>query len=126
MTEELTWLLIILATSIPIGLLVAIVIRKTRPTWCKSYAKFCLNGKWWLFAFGIVMFLCLSIISFAQDRPYFGTFFLLFVFLESYCLLKYGFKKLTPEQVAKIDASDPTRLWPISFCKQAKIDEPTG
>ena len=121
MNEELITLLIIFATCIPIGLLVGFAVRKTKPTWCKSYAKFCMNRKWWLFAFVILMFLGLSIMSFSQGRRYFGIFFLLFVCLGVFELVKYGFKTLTPEQEAQIDASDPTRLWPISFWKQKKI-----
>ena len=123
MSEELITLLIILATCIPLGLLLGIALRKARPTWCKSYAKSCMNRKWWLFAFGVLMFLGLSIGSFAQGRPYFGVLFLLFVCLEAFALVMFGFKSLTPEQEAQIDASDPTRLWPISFWKQNKTRE---
>lgn len=123
MNEELTTQLIIFATCIPIGLLLGIAVRKTRPTWCKSYAKFCLSRKWWLFAFGIMMCLCLSIMSFSQGRQYFGIVFLLFTSMESFAFIKYGFKRLTPEQEAQIDASDPTWLWPISFWKQNKTGE---
>ena len=94
MTEEMITLLIMLATCAPIGLLVGIAIRKTRPSWCKSYAKFCMNRKWWLFLFGIVLFLGAAVMSFAEGRPYFGLFFLLFVCLETFVLFKNGILSL--------------------------------
>jgi len=115
---ELSLLLILLAISLPIGLLGGIVTRKLRPDWCKSYTKYCLDGKWPIYAFGIVMFLGLSITAFLVGRPYFGILFALFIPLEALALIKHGFNSLTPEMEAKIDASDPTRLWPVKFWKK--------
>ena len=117
MAAELCLLLIIVAISTPIGVLAGIATRKIRPNWCKSWTKYCLNGKWWIFAFGIVLFLGCSIMSFVQGHPYFGIFFALFIPLETFALIKHGFKSLTPEQETAIDASDPTRLWPVKFWK---------
>jgi uncharacterized membrane protein len=123
MNEEMISLLNGIAVAIPIGLLLGIVLRKMTPSWCKSYTKFCMNRKWWLFLFGTVGFLAMAIMSFANDTPYFGVFFLLFAGFAIYVLIRYGFKSLTPEQEAEINASDPTKLWPVSFRKQTKIAE---
>ena len=123
MTEEFKMLVIILVICIPIGLFIGIAIRKSRPMWCKSYVKFVLNGRWWLFAYGLILFIGLSIMSFVQNRPYFGTLFVLFALLEALALFRFGFKKLTPEQAARIDTSDPTKLWPVNFLKHTKNSE---
>lgn len=121
MSEEFRHLLIIVAVCVPTGLALGIAIRKTRPNWCKSYARFCMNRKWWLFAFGIVMFLGASIMTFASGRRYHAALFLLFACLNVFALVRYGFKRLTPEQEAQIDASDPTKLWPISYWKRGNV-----
>ena len=121
---ETTTLFFVLVAVIPASLLFAVFIRRTRPSWCKSYVKFCLDRKWPLFAFGLFMFLGFSIMSFSQGYRYFGILFLLFVGLQAFCLLKYGFNSLTPEQEAAIDASDPTKIWPFSFWKRAKNGAP--
>ena len=127
MPEELKTLLIILATCLPIGLFVGIAIRKLAPSWCKSYAKFCMSGRWWVYAFGLLLFTGLSIISFVDDRFYFGVGFTLFACAEAFGLFAWGFKKLTPEQAARIDAADPSKLWPLRFWKQTRNGEqPAG
>ena len=123
MPEDLKILLIVLAICTPTGLFLGVAIRKLRPQWYKSYAKFCLDRKWWMFAFGVVFFSGFSIVSFVQGRPYFGSCFALFALLEAYSLFAFGFKKLTPEQAAWIDASDPTKLRPIVFWKQTTNGE---
>lgn len=115
---ELSELLTALLISAPIGLVIGVVLRRAKPEWCKSYAKFCLDRKWWLFAPGALFFLVLSITNFVQGRHYFGTFFLLFAFLEAYGFVKYGFHSLTPEEEAQIDAAEPANLWPPGFWKR--------
>ena len=123
MNEELTRLLIVLAVSVPAGLIVAVFLRKKKPGWCKSAAKRSLNRKWWFFALAALMFLGMAILEFFLHHPYFAVFFLFFACLQLYALIRHGFKELTPEMEARIDASDPTRLWPLTFWKQAKNRE---
>jgi hypothetical protein len=126
MTEELKVLCIILVTCVPVGLVIGVVVRKLRPDWCKSYAKYCMNGKWWIFAFGVFLFAGSSIMSFVQNRPYFGILFMLFAFGEAVALFAFGFKRLTPEQATNINASDPTKLWPLRFWNQTTNGEKNG
>lgn len=111
MSSELKQLLIIVAFSVPIGLLGGLFLRKRMPEWCKIYTKSCLDKKWWLFLLGLLLFSGLSAKSFLGNRPYFGWFFSAFALLEAYALVKYGFRPLSPEIAAKIDASDPTRIF---------------
>lgn len=118
MSPELKQLCIIVAVSAPVGLAVGLLLRKKKPDWCKSYAKSCLDRKWRLFLAGLILFIGLSVASFVGDRPYFGLFFLAFALLEAFCLAKYGFRPLTPELEAKIDASDPTRIFSKAASKQ--------
>jgi hypothetical protein len=117
-SEELRFLLLILAVCVPVGLAIGIVLRKFKPRWCKSYAKACLNRKWWLFALGVVLFATLSVTQFLIGRTSFAVFFLLFAILELFALFAYGFKRLTPEMEKRIDESDPTKLLPFRFWKQ--------
>jgi hypothetical protein len=35
--------------------------------------------------------------------------------LQLYSLLKFGFKPISPEMEAAIDASDPTRIFPLNL-----------
>ena len=114
LSEPLTALLI----SVPIGFIIAVVLRKAKPEWCKSYAKICLDRKWWLFAPGALFFLVLSTINFVQGRYYFGTLFMLLACLQVYSLVKHGFHSLTPEEEAQIDAAQPADLWPPGFWKR--------
>ena len=94
------------------GSLVGIILRKTAPDLCKSYTKSCLNRKWWLFLIGLILFSAMSVISFVTNRPYHGCILGAFALLEALCFVKYGFHHLSPEMEAKIDASDPTRIFP--------------
>lgn len=118
MSDELRALLLILAVSVAVGLAAGIALRKLRPEWCKTYAKFSLNRQWKLFAFGTVLFAVLGVLSFAQGRPYFGAFFVTFCGLELYAILRFGFKPLPPEMEKRINDSDPTKLLPLRFWKQ--------
>ena len=118
MSEDPLWISLLI--GIPVGVIVGIVTRKRRPDWCKSFAKFCMDGKWWIYAVGIVMFLGFSIMSFADGRLYSGVFFFLLSCLEVFALIRSGFERLTREQEARIDAADPTKLWPIQFWRQIK------
>jgi len=118
MSPELKQLLIITAVSLPIGLLGGLFLRKRKPEWCKNYTKSCLDKKWWLFLLGLLLFCGLSASSFHGNRPYFGWFFVAFAVLEGYALVKYGFRPLSPEIAAKIDASDPTRIFTKATPKQ--------
>lgn len=117
MNDELRTLLMILAVSLPIGLAVGVMIRKFRPDLTKSWAKFCLNGQWKLFAAAAVMFGVFAGVSFAQSQPYIGTLLAAFCVLELFALFSFGFKKLSPDMEKRIDESDPTRLWPLRFWK---------
>ena len=123
MNEELKGLLIILAVSLPVGAIVGIYLRKKKPGWCKSASKHALRIKWWFYALAALMFLAMAVLMFLQDRPYHVAFFLLFVCLEVYAMIRTRFVKLTPEIEAQIDASDPTKLWPLSLSKHAKNEE---
>lgn len=124
MNEELKGLLIILAVCAPLGLIVAVFLRKKKPEWCKSAAKSTLRLKWWFYALGALMFLVMAIIMYLKDRPYHVAFFLLFVCLEVYATIRSRRIRLTPEIEAQIDASDPTKLWPLNFWKQPRNNEP--
>lgn len=110
MSEALSTILIIFG-----GLSIGVFLRKVYPNKCKAYAKFSLNGQWKLFLFGVLFFLALSVMSFVLGDTSQGILLLLFVALELFALARYGFKQLTPAQEARIDASDPTKLWPISL-----------
>ncbi len=112
MNEALSIILLIFG-----GLAIGVFLRKVHSESCKAYAKFSLNGQWKLFLFGVLFFLALSVMSFGLGDTRQGVLFLLFVGLELYALVRYGFKELTPAQEARIDASDPTNLWPITFWK---------
>jgi hypothetical protein len=114
MNPELKQLLIISAICIPVGLLAAIIVRKSAPNFCKNYAKSCVDKKWWLFLFGLLFFLGLSVMAFATSRPYHGCLFIAFALLQLYSLLKFGFRPISPEMEAAIDASDPTRIFPLN------------
>jgi hypothetical protein len=124
MSPELKQLCTLLGASLPIGLLIGLFLRKTEPEWCKSYTKFCLDRKWWVFLTGLLLFITLGAISFVRNRPYFGWFFTAFALLEAYCLVKFGFRPLSPEMAAKIDASDPTRIF--SKAPSDHQDEPAA
>jgi len=120
MSDELRTLLLIVAVSLPAGLVVGIALRKFFPDGCKWYAKFCLNRQWKLFAFGALFFGVMGTGSFLLSRPYFGIFFMAFCLFELYGLFAYGFKTLTPEQEKQIDESDPRKLRPFRFWKKEK------
>ncbi len=120
MSDELRRLLLILAISLPAGLVIGIALRKLFPAWCKRYAKFCRNRQWKLFAFGVLLFGVMGIVSFLQNMPYFGVFFLIFCLFELYAFFAFGFKTLTPEQEKQIDESNPRKLRPFRFWKKEK------
>ena len=120
MTDELKTLLLILIITVPTGLIIGLIICKCSPNSCKSYAIFCMNKKWPLFAFGVVFFAIFSLISFLISKPYFGIFFAFFSLFELYVLFACGFKKITPEQIKKIDDSKPQNLTPFKFWKKYK------
>ncbi|WP_234047556.1 hypothetical protein, partial [Luteolibacter pohnpeiensis] len=65
------------------------------------------------------MFAALSVMSFVTGRPYNGYLFVAFAALQAFCLMKHGFKPLSPEMESKIDASDPTKIFPKAPPKQA-------
>ncbi len=117
MAEELKEILIILLKAAVFGSIIGITLRKLKPEWAKSFAKSSLNRKWWLFTIGLLLFTGLSIIAFLQGNPYYGIFFTILTLSSVYLIFKYGFKELTPEQEAFIDASDPSKLRPFSFWK---------
>ena len=119
MNDELKSLLIILAVCAPLGLIVAVFLRKKKPEWCKSAAKSTLRLKWWFYALGALMFLVMAILMYLKDLPYHVALFLLFVCLQVYAMIRSRHTRLTPEIEARIDASDPTKLWPLNFWKQA-------
>jgi hypothetical protein len=123
MNEELKVLLIILAVALPVGAIVGIYLRKKKPEWCKSALKSTLRLKWWFYALAALMFLVMAILMYLKDRPYHVAFFLLFVCLEVYAMIRSRHTRLTPEIEAQIDASDPTKLWPINFWKQPRNSE---
>jgi len=118
MSDDLRALLLILAVAVPVGLAAGIALRKLRPEWCKRYAKFSLNRRWKLFAFGTILFAVLGVLSFAQGRPYFGACLVSFSGLELYALFRFGFKPLPPDMEKRINDSDPTKLLPLMFWKQ--------
>jgi len=118
MANEHIILLLIIGIGAITGLVVGISVRKLFPDVCKQYAKRTLNKQWKLFAFGVLFFGIMGIISFLMGYLYFGVFFMLFCLFELYGVFAYGFKSLTPEQEKQIDESDPTKLWPIRFWKK--------
>lgn len=122
MPDGLRELLVMVAICVPVGLAIGIALRKLGPGLCKVYAKFLMNGHWWIYALGAALFAVMATASFASGRSYRGAFFLTFFVLEVFAFFFYGFRRLTPEMEKKIDASDPTRLWPINFTKQKKAD----
>lgn len=113
MSDELIELLTVLAIGLSLGLLIGVALRKAKPAWCRSYAKFCRSRKWWLFAVGILLFLGLTIGSFARGRHLFGVLFATFLCLEAFAFVSFGFQRLTPEEEAQMDAWDPRKLWPL-------------
>ena len=115
MNEELRILLVIVSISLPVGLALGLIARKRFPESCKKYTKFCLDGKWKLFAFGVVLFGAFATLSFLAGRIYFGWFFVAFAGLELWALLASGFKPLSKEMEERIDESDPTKLVPFRF-----------
>lgn len=117
MNEELQTLLIIASVSLPVGLALGLVARKRFPESCKRYAKFCLDRKWKLFAFGAVLFGVLAALSFLNNRVYFGWFFIAFAGLDLWVLFTSGFKPLSKEMEERIDESDPTKILPFRFWK---------
>ena len=115
MNGELRELLYLIGFAVSAGLVAGLGMRKFFPDKCKSYTKFSLSKQWKLFLFGTVLFLGLSILSFSISRPYFGILFLAFACFEIYVLFVYGFKGLSVEQEAVIDASDPSKFRPFKF-----------
>ena len=111
MNPELMLLFAIIGISVPLGLLGGYILRKRSPNACKKWTKFCLDGKWWLFLWGVILFLGLAALSFSANKPYFGALFLLGMILEAVCLVTHGFKRLSPDLEAEIDASDPTQIF---------------
>jgi len=71
----------LLAISVPIGLVSGLILRKWTPKWCLAYSKFS-RGKTWLFLVGAVYFGCWSLRSYADEKPYFGTFFAIAAVLQ--------------------------------------------
>jgi len=123
MDEDLKVILIILALALPVGAIVGIYLRKKKPEWCKSALKSALRLKWWFYALAALMFLVMAILMYLKDRPYHVAFFLFFVCLEVYAMIRSRHTRLTPEIEAKIDASDPTKLWPLSLSKHSENDD---
>ncbi len=97
MNEELRTLLIIISVSVPVGLGLGLLARKKFPASCKKYSKFCLGGRWKLFAFGLAFFAALAALSFANNRIYFGWFFVAFAALELWALVVSGSKSFSKE-----------------------------
>ena len=108
-------ILTILLISIPIGLVIGIYTRKKSPTFCKSYTKFCLNKKWWIFLLGLIMFTVFAINSFNHGQNNYGYYFSIMALFQLFTLIFLGFKGITPEQEEAINKSDPTDLSNIKF-----------
>ena len=117
MPDDLKTALIYLAVAFPLGLIFGIVIRKKRPQWCKDYAKFCLDRKWWLYLFGILIFGAAGLSCYLNGKPYLALIYLAGFVLNLYCMLRYGFRSPTEEQLQKIEQSDPTSFRPFDITK---------
>ena len=115
MDPELKQLLTLLAFSAPAGLVIGLVIRKKFPESTKSYAKWCRDGQWKLFALGVVLFAALAAITFWDGNPYLGWFSVTFGLFELWALIALGFKPLDDVTRDAIDSSDPTKLRPFRF-----------
>ncbi len=115
MDHELATLLTMLAVAVPVGLVVGVVIVLRRPQWCRSYAKFVRNRRWPIFLAGIVVFALAALFNLQGGQYYFAACSAAMFLLEVYCFFARGFKRLTPEEEARIDSSDPSRtlrtLW---------------
>jgi len=98
MTDELKTLLMILAVSLPVGILTGILLRKLAPDSCNRYARFSRNRQWPLFTLAAILFAVAAAGSFLIGKPYFGAFFTTFCLLELFALFAFGFKRLTPEE----------------------------
>ena len=126
MDGELALLLILIAASIPIGLLTGIALRKKRPALCKAWVKWCIKVPRWFYAGALVTFAGMSFVQFAAGRRYFGVFLLLFGCVEAYALVRPRSEGKTAELEARLDAWDPTKLWPLWGEKQAQGADPTS
>ena len=118
MDPELKSLLVMLAFVVPAGVVVGVVIRKKFPESSKTYSKWCLDARWKMFSFGLVLFAALSLLMFWDDKPYLGWYFAAFGALQLWSLIAYGFKPLDDATRNAIDSSDPTKLLPIRFWKK--------
>lgn len=107
MNPELKKLLILLAIGASIGSVIGLAVRKNKPEWCRGFIKFSYNRNWKLFLTALIVLTAMAVISFSQGRPYFGALFAVFAVLEGYALLRYGFRPISPEMEAKMDACYP-------------------
>jgi hypothetical protein len=97
MTDELWSLTRVLALSASVGLVLGIVLRKLRPSWCKAYAKFCLSRRWWTYLLYAVMFGAAAAMSFVQARLYYAGVFIAFCILEVAAIFMVGIQAPEPQ-----------------------------
>src|SRR4051812_13139065 len=111
MSENLRELLWIIVIGPIVGVSAGIAIRKVRPNWCKSYTKFAMHKKWYLFLAGFLMFGCLAYNSFSEQDIPSAAYFGVFAAAHLLSFFWFGFKPLSPEMRKKIDDSDPTKFF---------------
>ena len=111
MSEHLRDLLWVVGIGLVVGTVMGVAVRRLRPNWCRSYAKFVQHKKWWLFLLGFVMFGFMACASWREGNLPWGLYFAVFSLAELVCFFWFGFKPLTPEMSKKIDEWDPTKLF---------------
>jgi len=89
MNPELKQLLVIAAISIPVGLIIGFILRKTIPNLCKTYIKSCYDRKWWVFAIFLAVFVGWSLIS------YIGGAALFWIYVRWLC----NYARICPDKV---------------------------
>ena len=104
MSEDLISLMKEVGTGVVIGTVIGVLLRQ-RPDWCRSWAKFVLNGQWKLFALGAVLFGGGAISFWWAEMNAHAIASGLMCLLELYAMFRYGFARLTPEMERHIDAS---------------------
>jgi hypothetical protein len=121
MSNELRQLLLILAISLPFGLLLGLAIRLLYPEGTKKYAAYSVTRTWRFWLFGCVLFFVLTIFAIAVGLFWFAGVFSFFLVLELYCLLQ-SLRTTTVSKKANLQAIEnwnPRKLWP-PFWKNSK------
>lgn len=110
-------LLFALVVGLPISLFLKRFIRQT-PEFAKMWVKYFYNGKWWFYLLGFFLFLVYAWTLIDAELYVFAGLIAIMAVVELYAMLRYGFKRLTPEQIARIDACDPTQFKLFGFWGQ--------